>query len=89
MGKYIPERDWISETPTEQRIREILKAYNEDIHRYETKGFKAAGIRARNCLLELAPLLKQRRKEILLGYKDRQRAEMHPSWEGVEDGDET
>jgi len=87
MGKYIPERDWISETPTEQEIREILKAYNENIHKYEIKGFKAAGMRARHNLLDLYPLLKKRRKEILQGYKNKKPAEMHPSWEGVEDGD--
>ena len=84
MGKYIPERDWINETPTEQEIRRILKEYNENIHKYETKGYKTAGIRSRNNLLALYPLLKRRRKEILDGYKNR-KIEEHPSWEGVED----
>ena len=84
MGKYIPERDWISETPTEQEIRRILSEYNDNIHRYETKGFKTAGIKARNNLLELYPLLKKRRQEILAGYKNRKPLEEHPSWKGIE-----
>jgi len=85
MGKYIPERDWISETPTEKEIRRVLTEYNENIHIYETKGFKTAGVRSRNNLLELYPLLKKRRREILEGYKNKEPLEEHPSWEGVED----
>lgn len=84
MGKYIPEDSWIATNETEQEIRRILGEYNENIHVYETKGYKTAGIRSRNNLLELYPLLKQRRREILDGYKNR-KIEEHASWEGVED----
>jgi hypothetical protein len=85
MGKYIPERDWISETPTEQEIRRILAEYNENIHKYETKGFRTPGVRARKNLIDLYPLLKKRRKEILDGYKNKPKLVEHPSWEGIED----
>jgi len=84
MGKYIPEDSWIVTNETEQEIRRILGEYNENIHIYETKGYRTAGIRSRNNLLELYPLLKRRRKEILDGYKNR-KIEEHPSWEGIED----
>lgn len=82
MGKYVPERDYIH--GTEQRIREVLAEYNENIWRFETKDSKRAGVRARKNLLELFHLCRKRRKEILerkqtLGYFE------HPSWEGVED----
>lgn len=84
MGKYVPKDSWIATNETEQEIRRILGEYNENIHIYETKGYKTAGIRSRNNLLELYPLLKKRRLEILEGYKYR-KIEEHPSWEGVED----
>lgn len=83
MGKYIPEDSWIATNETEQEIRRILGEYNENIHIYETKGYKTAGIRSRNNLLALYPLLKQRRLEILEGYKNR-KIEEHSSWENVE-----
>ncbi len=85
MGKYVPKDSWIATNETEQEIRRILGEYNENIHIYETKGYKTAGIRSRNNLLELYPLLKRRRKEILDGYKNR-KVEEQPSWEGIEDG---
>ena len=65
MGQYIPDRDFVEEEPTEKRIREVLKEYTDNIYRFEVKDSKAAGIRARNNLLELHHLCKQRRKEIL------------------------
>lgn len=65
MGKYIPDRDFISEIPTEKRIREILEEYKENVWRFEVKDSKAAGVRARHNLLELWHLCKARRKEIL------------------------
>jgi hypothetical protein len=86
MGKYVPEDSWIATNETEQEIRRILGEYNENIHKYESKGYKTAGIRSRNNLLALYPLLKQRRKEILDGYKNR-KDEEHPSWKEVEDAD--
>jgi hypothetical protein len=42
-----------------------MDEYKENIWRFEVKDFKAAGIRARNNLLELGKLVKARRKEIL------------------------
>jgi len=64
MGKYIPERDFINEEPTEKRIREILEEYKENIWRFEVKNSKAAGVRARKNLLELHSLCRTRRREI-------------------------
>jgi hypothetical protein len=65
MGKYIPERDFVNEEPTEKRIREVLDQYKENIWRFEIKDSKAAGVRARKNLLELYQLAKTRRAEIL------------------------
>ena len=65
MGKFIPDRDFISELPTEQRIREVIDEYKENVWRFEVNDSKAAGVRARHNLLELHHLCKQRRKEIL------------------------
>jgi len=65
VGKYIPERDFINEIATEKRIRQVLEEYKENVWRFEVKDSKAAGVRARNNLLELHHLCKQRRKEIL------------------------
>jgi len=65
VGKYIPDRDFVCEEPTEKRIREILDEYKENIWRFEVKDSKAAGVRARNNLLELHHLCKTRRREIL------------------------
>jgi len=85
MGKYIPEDSWIATNETEQEIRRILVEYNENIHIFETKGYKTAGVRSRKNLLALYPLLKRRRKEILEGMKNKTNQEEHPSWQGVED----
>lgn len=65
MGQFIPERDFVSEIPTEKRIRDILEDYNKNVWRFEVKNSKAAGVRARNNLLEFYQLCKIRRKEIL------------------------
>jgi|TARA_R100000479_G_scaffold171285_2_gene114719 hypothetical protein len=65
MGQFIPDRDFVNEIPTEKRFRECLQEYNENIHKFEVKNSKAAGVRARHNLLELYHLCKQRRKEIL------------------------
>lgn len=70
MGKYIPERDFVNELPTEKRIREVLAEYNENIWRFEIKDSKAAGVRARHNLLELHHLAKTRRAEILQRKKE-------------------
>ena len=79
MGKFIPDRDYVNEIETEKKIRDTFAEYAEHIHQFEIKDNKAAGVRARRCLLELYPLLKQRRLEILerkktLGWHE------HPSW---------
>ena len=84
MGKYVPDRDFVSEIETEQEIREQLTIYFEEIHKFEVKDNKSAGVRARNALLALYPLLKKRRKEILERKKTMAYYE-HPSWEDVED----
>ena len=65
MGKYIPDRDFVEEEPTEKRIREVLEDYNKNIWKFEVKDSKAAGVRARGNLLELYHLCRTRRKEIL------------------------
>tara|TARA_R110000787_G_scaffold30601_1_gene81961 strand:+ start:141 stop:362 length:222 start_codon:yes stop_codon:yes gene_type:complete len=65
MGQFIPERDFVSEIPTEKRIRDILEDYNKNVWRFEVKNSKAAGVRARANLLEFYQLCKIRRKEIL------------------------
>jgi hypothetical protein len=65
MGKFIPERDFINELPTEKRLRELIDEYKENVWRFEVKDSKAAGVRARNNLLELGKLCKTRRLEIL------------------------
>jgi hypothetical protein len=70
MGKFIPERDFINELPTEKRLRELIDEYKENIWRFEVKDSKAAGVRARNNLLELGKLVKARRKEILERKKE-------------------
>ena len=80
MGKYVPDRDFIH--GTEKHIRQVLAEYNKNIHKFETKDSKAAGVRARKNLLELFHLCRTRRKEILersktLGWQE------HPSWEGI------
>lgn len=85
MGKYVPDRDFVSEEPTEKRIRQVLAEYNENITKFEVKDSKAAGVRARFNLLELHHLCKKRRKEILARSKTLHKYEVHPSWQGVED----
>lgn len=84
MGKYVPDRDFVNEIETEKKIRELFSEYNTHIHNFEVKDIKTAGVRARKCLLELYPLLKQRRLEILERKKSMRWVE-HPSWENVED----
>lgn len=87
MGKFIPDREFIF--GNEARIREVLADYNTNIHKFEQKDSRRAGVRARNNLLELFHLCRARRKEILERSKDiheqRQSLEEHPSWEGIED----
>jgi len=70
MGKFIPERDFTNELPTEKRLRELIDEYKENVWRFEVKDSKAAGVRARNNLLELGKLCKTRRLEILERKKD-------------------
>ena len=70
MGKFIPERDFINELPTEKRLRELIDEYKENVWRFEIKDSKAAGVRARNNLLEIGKLTKVRRQEILERKKD-------------------
>ncbi len=65
MGQFIPDRDFISEIPTEKRIRDVLEDYNKNVWKFEVKDSKAAGVRANNILLEFYQLCKIRRKEIL------------------------
>lgn len=65
MGKYVPDRDFISEIPTEKRFRELLVEYNENIKKFEQKDSRAAGVRARLNLLEIYKLIRTRRREIL------------------------
>lgn len=86
MGKFIKEPlPWQNET--EQRFRELLGLYNEDIYKFEVNKNKRAGIRARAYLLELYHLCRLRRKEILEDKRNIKWYE-HPSWEGIEeDGD--
>lgn len=84
MGKYVPDRDFISELPTEKRIREVLEDYNKNIHKFEQKDSARAGVRARNNLLELFHLCRQRRKEILERKKTLKWVK-HESWEGIDD----
>jgi len=70
MGKFIPERDFINELPTEKRLRELIDEYKENVWRFEIKDSKAAGVRARNNLLEIGKLTKIRRLEILERKKE-------------------
>ena len=65
MGQFIPDRDFISEIPTEKKIRDVLEDYNKNVWKFEVKDSKAAGVRARNNLLEFYQLCKIRIKEIL------------------------
>ena len=70
----------------EERFRELLAEYNENLHQFETKSNKSAGRRARKNLLELYHLCRTRRAEILEGMKECGWHE-HPSWQGIEDGE--
>lgn len=84
MGKYVPDREFVF--GTEARIREVLGEYNKNIHKFEQKDSKRAGVRARNNLLELFHLCRARRKEILERSKGLDHSyTMHDSWIGVED----
>jgi hypothetical protein len=62
-NKFAAERDFIE--GNERRIREVLSDYNNNIHQFEQKNIKRAGVRARSNLLELFHLCRARRKEIL------------------------
>lgn len=62
-NKFAAERDFIE--GNERRIREVLSDYNTNIHQFEQKNIKRAGVRARANLLELFHLCRARRKEIL------------------------
>lgn len=62
-NKFAAERDFIE--GNEKRIREVLSDYNTNIHQFEQKNIKRAGVRARANLLELFHLCRARRKEIL------------------------
>ena len=65
MGQFIPDRDFINEPPTEKKVRDVFVDYDKNISKFEIKNSKAAGVRARNNLLEFYQLCKIRRKEIL------------------------
>ena len=62
-NKFAAERDFIE--GNERRIREVLSDYNNNIHQFEQKNIKRAGVRARANLLELFHICRARRKEIL------------------------
>ena len=53
MGKYVADRDFIEDEPSEKRIREILVDYNTNIKQFECQNNRSAGRRARANLLEL------------------------------------
>ncbi len=84
VGKYVPDMPDTFIEGTEQRLREVLVEYDDNIRRFETLNSKKAGVRARHNLLELYAICKLRRKEILerkrtLGWVE------HPSWDGIEE----
>lgn len=83
MGKYVPDRDFMF--GNEKRFREVLGEYNENIHKFEQKDNRAAGVRARKNLLELFHLCRARRAEILERTKQIGNWVEHPSWENVDD----
>lgn len=86
MGKFIhTPPPWQNET--EQRFRELLGMYNEDIYKFEVQGNKRAGVRARAYLLELFHLCRTRRKEILEDKREISYNWVHPSWERYERGE--
>lgn len=47
-----------------EQILEVVEAYKTENEKFVTKGVKAAAVRARNTLSDLAKLCKQRRDEI-------------------------
>jgi hypothetical protein len=81
-NKFAAEREFIF--GTEQRLREVLTEYNVNIHQFEQKNNKRAGVRARANLLELFHICRARRKEILERSK-RIEGGSCPDWVEVED----
>jgi hypothetical protein len=86
MGQYVKDNIpyWVE--GTEERIREVLFEYNENIQKFETKHSVRAGRRARKNLLELFHLCRTRRKEISAKYAEYKPVQ-HPSWDGIEEED--
>lgn len=82
MGKYVADRPYVE--GLELQFREVLEDYFRNIHKFETKDSKRAGVRARNNLLELWHLCRARRKEILERSKTLVWYE-HPSWDGIDE----
>tara|TARA_B100000242_G_scaffold29913_1_gene17959 strand:- start:945 stop:1187 length:243 start_codon:yes stop_codon:yes gene_type:complete len=71
MGKYVPEREFI--TGLEKELRDIIDKYNFEIHMFEQKNVKRNGQEARKLLRKLKNLLPKRIKEII----DRERKIKH------------
>lgn len=63
MGKFIPAREFIF--GIEKEIRDLLKDYNDEIHKFEQKNIKRSGVKARKILGKLRIILRQRRIQIL------------------------
>tara|TARA_R110000851_G_scaffold66120_1_gene149694 strand:- start:258 stop:518 length:261 start_codon:yes stop_codon:yes gene_type:complete len=86
LGKYVADRDFIEDEPSEKRIREILVDYNNNIKQFECQNNRSAGRRARANLLELYHLCRLRRKEILERNKEIS-WHVHESWNNLEQGE--
>lgn len=52
-----------------EQLVELFKTYEQENERFEQKGVKASGSRARKALLDIAKLCKERRAEILEATK--------------------
>lgn len=52
-----------------EQLVELFKAYEQENAKFEEKGVKASGSRARKALLDIAKLCKERRAEILEATK--------------------
>lgn len=81
-NRFAAERDFIN--GLEARLRAVLGEYNTNIHQFEQKNIKRAGVRARANLLELFHICRARRKEILERSK-RIEGGQCPDWVEVED----
>ena len=52
-----------------EQLVELFKTYEQENEKFEQKGIKASGARARKALLDIAKLCKERRGEILEATK--------------------